>query len=35
MSLLSGLHLPGGERLGPGLTGPHDCNVYLGASNEH
>ncbi|HUY49434.1 MAG TPA: MBL fold metallo-hydrolase [Streptosporangiaceae bacterium] len=29
MKLLPGLHLAGGGRLGPGLTNPYDCNVYL------
>lgn len=29
MRLLPGLHLVGGGRLGPGLSNPYDCNVYL------
>jgi glyoxylase-like metal-dependent hydrolase (beta-lactamase superfamily II) len=29
MNLLPGLYLSGGGRLGPGLTNPYDCNVYL------
>lgn len=29
MKLLPGVHLAGGGRLGPCLTNPYDCNVYL------